>query len=128
MDGTVRYWRQGLLAGLLALGLALVPMQHARAMLDAARFALDYAMPDGTLPEICFGDHLSDGGHDGHPGAPACLDCLVVTPGLVMPPQVAPERSRVATAAGFGLARADPGRQVAWTPQRARAPPVRAVA
>ena len=119
----VRYWLQGLLAGLFALALALVPMQHARAMLDAALFALDYAMPDGTLPEICSGDHAPDEDHGQHTAAPACLDCLIVTPGLAGAPAIAPARSRVATAPGFDQERAEVGLQVAWAPQRARAPP-----
>lgn len=128
MGGTVRYWLQGLLAGLFALALALVPMQHARAMLDAAFFALDYAMLDGTLPEICSGDHAPDDDHGQHTAAPACLGCLIVTPGLVGPPAIAPARSRVATAAGFGQERAEVALPVAWTPQRARAPPFKSTA
>lgn len=124
MDATLRYRMQGLLAGLFALALTVVPIQHTRMVLETAAYALDYAMPDGALPDICAGDHLSGGDHGQHPGTPTCLDCLIAAaPALAAAPAVAPARSRLATAAGFGRERAHAGRQVAWTPQRARAPP-----
>ena len=129
MDARLRYRLQGLLAGLLALALTLGPVQHARAALETAAYALAYAMPDGTLPEICSGDHAPGDDHGQHAGAPVCVACLIVgLPALVAPPAVAPARSRMATAAGFGPGGADAGRQVVWTLQRARAPPSAAIA
>jgi hypothetical protein len=77
----------GLLAGLFALAIVPAPAEHARAVVERAAFAIAYAMPDGTLPELCADHGGSADGHDRHLPRPACYACvLMAAPGLQAPP------------------------------------------
>lgn len=128
MDARLRFWLNGLLAGLFALAILPVPGQHARATVERIAFIAAYAMPDGTLPEICSGhghpqDRPADG-HGQHPPIPDCLACvLMAAPGLAASPFLLPTPAVAPVDAGSGEIDAGPARGFAWPPHRARAPP-----
>jgi hypothetical protein len=118
-----------LFAGLFALAMALVPAQHASAVLARAMFVASYAMPHGTLPELCADGHASADDHGQHILAPACMACVVMAaPGLANPPAVLVVRVSPSATAGF---HAECSRTVlpsVWAPSRARAPPAQSIA
>ena len=126
MGARGRFWLSGLLAGLFALAILPFPSLHSRAVLQRAAFAAAYAMPDGSLPELCSG-HARSGtgdGHGPHLGAAPCLACLVMAaPGLPPPPFAVSGRVGAPRTARLDAAAAPAAPGVAWAPQRARAPP-----
>ena len=85
-----------------------------------------YAMPDGTLPQLCDG---SDGHHPPSPGQPHCPACLVAaSPGLLAPPLVV-VGTTAAPGMRLGLPAVDPPAAAPpWRPRLARAPPASAFA
>lgn len=110
-----------LLAGLFALASVAVPRLHAHAASHAPSAVVDlsaYAMPDGTLPELCLS---SDGAGDDPPHCFACR--LVAAPGVL--PAAAGSDRPVAEWVVAPAPRADaPVRADAvWRPTAARAPP-----
>ncbi len=126
----------GLLAGLFALAIVPFPALHASAVLERAAFAAAYAMPDGSLPEICSGharpgDAAGDAagdGHGGHLAAASCLACVVMAaPGLAPPPVLVRGRLGAPMAAARVAPDLPRGDGVAWAPQRARAPPAASI-
>ncbi len=124
----LRNWTMGLLAGLFALAIVPAPAEHARAVVERAAFAVAYAMPDGTLPDIC-GEHDGSTGHEQHLLTPACYACVIMAaPGLVALPLAA--ATRVATALETVRHDRDTSwlRQFAETSRQARAPPVAFIA
>ena len=129
MGASFRNLVQALIAGMFAFAMVLVPAQHARAVLERAVYVASYAMPDGTLPDICADGHSSADGHGGHVVAPACMACVVMgAPGLADPPSVVVARVVASTAARFASDCARNGLPVVWAPQRARAPPALSIA
>lgn len=112
----------GLLAGLLVLALLGAPAQHARMTVARATFALAYALPDGTLPDLCA--HRGAGGKGGHPPVLGCLACVLMTaPGLAAPPQGLAARLVRAEDAAFLGQGAPVDRQTSPARASARAPP-----
>ena len=117
-----RSWVLGILALLLTLTLGAAPAEHARMVLARAAAVAEagaahhaHGMPAGE----------QGGAHDRHLLAPACLACvLMAAPGLPAGPSATPERVAVVEAVllPFGPASGHPG--AAWTPTRARAPPL----
>lgn len=110
-----------LLSVILFAGLQLRPMAPSDPEVALAAFA----MPDGTLPQIC-------GGSDGHmprPGVPHCPACLGAhSPGLVTAP-VALGRVLSVPVAVAEIPPVHP-RQFgpSWPPHQPRAPPLAAFA
>jgi hypothetical protein len=101
-----------------------VPGLHARAVLERAAFAVAYALPDGSLPEICSGHDAEGDGHARHLLAPACLACvLMAAPGHAASSFLVAERPDMPVAAAPQADGFAPGRSLVWTPQSARAPP-----
>lgn len=118
-----RLWALGILALLLTLTLGAAPAEHARAVLARASAVVVEAGAARHAHGESAGEQ--DGAHDRHLFAPACLACvLMAAPGLPAGPSATPERiAAVETALLFhALALAHPG--AAWTPARARAPPL----
>lgn len=131
MAKRLNIWLKVLLVGLLALATVPVPGAHARSMVVAADFAAAYAMPDGTLPELCGGHgDLPDGaagtgpGHGGHHRLADCLGCIALGP-LALPGRAAalPVRRLVPVAPVPRVGVLVGGRQVAADSWHARAPP-----
>lgn len=121
----LKLWLNAILAGLFALAIVPAPAEQARAVVERAAFALAYAMPDGTLPELCADHSGSSEEHSQHLLTPACFVCvLMVTPGLPAPPFAPPAPIATAVAADRHDRNATGLRQVAWALQWARAPPL----
>jgi hypothetical protein len=126
MGAGARFWLSGLVAGLFALAILPFPSLHASAMLERAAFAAAYAMPDGSLPELCSGHALSEteDGHGQHLNAAPCLACLVMTAADLPPPSYAVGgRAGAPLAAWVDAAVAPAPPALAWAARRARAPP-----
>ena len=86
MPGSAQILLRLLLVAIMALASVAVPRLHIHAgphdLADTIDLAA-YALPDGTLPELCLS---SDGGGegDGHPSPPHCFACrLVAAPGIL---------------------------------------------
>jgi hypothetical protein len=126
VGATLRHWLTGLIAGLFALAVLPVPAEHSRAVIDRAGFALAYAMPDGTLPEIC--PDAGDPGdrHGGtHLATSICLACVVMAaPGLAARARPAADRHLAPVPAQLSPGVAVATRGLSPVPRRARAPPL----
>jgi hypothetical protein len=128
MRARIRRSLAGLLTGLFAFASVVAPTAHARAVIGKALFVAVYAMPDGTLPDIC-GHSEPIGEHGDHRLAPTCLACVIMAaPGLPNVPLAVAGRVRPAGVAPVVHERDLEGRQVAWTRQPARAPPADSIA
>lgn len=129
MGARLRRSLAALLTGLFALAIVVAPTAHARAVIGKALFVAAYAMPDGTLPDICGHAGAPVEHHGQHRSAPACLACIIMAaPGL---PDVPPAIAGRVMPAGVAPALHDrtvEGRQVAWARQPARAPPAGSIA
>lgn len=114
MERILRHVTQRLLVALLALALALVGFGH-RAFAPDALILSAYAMPDGTLPELCIqgsGDQTKD-----HAPCPACT----ISAAMQLPQTVS------LAAVELKVSQADwPATAQTLTPaHQARAPPAR---
>jgi hypothetical protein len=117
-------WLSALLAGVIALAALAAPPMHARMVWDGMVEHHLYAMPDGTLPDICpGGDNLAHSRHI----APPCDACvLVAAPGILPAPAFAAQRTaRVRTTLRRPSGPAFRAGRIRHT-QRARGPPPRA--
>lgn len=129
MGARLRYVLNGLLAGLFALAMVAAPSEHARAVLDRAAFAVAYAMPDGSLPELCSDHGEQTDGHGQHLIASACLACVIMAaPGLADRPSVTLSRPETAGRADLRSDDVTHRRQGAWASSHARAPPTASIA
>lgn len=129
MGARLRYALNGLLAGLFALAMVAAPTEHARAVLERAAFAVAYAMPDGTLPELCSDHGEPADGHGQHLFAPACLACVIMAaPGLADRPSVTLNRAETPGRADLRIDDVTHRRQHAWALSHARAPPAVSIA
>ena len=118
------FFSKALLAGLFALAMVSAPAEHARAVLGRALFVAAYAMPDGTLPDLCAHEGGTEDEHGQHVVAPACLACVIMAaPGLADRPPAVPLRSATSAPLEFHAGNVIGWQETAWAPQRARAPP-----
>lgn len=122
IPGMRRFLLHLLVVGLFAMAGTAVPRMHVHAASHVPAVTVDlsaYAMPDGTLPELCLGAGEADGG-----APPHCFACrLVAMPGVL--PAVAAFDRPLAEPMDMPAPRAGvaPREPVAWRPDAARAPP-----
>lgn len=116
-----------LLTGLFALAIAVAPTLQARAHIERAVFTASYAMPDGTLPEICGGHDQPVDQHGHH--TPDCSACvLMASPALWDVSSFVARRLEAPGSVRFAPDVVAIGRPAAWAPHRARAPPADSIA
>ena len=124
MRTRLRFWLTGLLAGLFALAIVPAPAEHARAVLAQAVFVADYAMPDGTLPDLCSDHGEPVDGHGRHLLEPACFACVIMAaPGLPIPCFIQAARIDAVAAADLRDRESVEALQAAWAARWARGPP-----
>jgi hypothetical protein len=124
MGAWLRFWLTGLLAGLFASAILLAPALQARMLIERATFVVAYGLPDGTLPELCSEHDRQSDGHDRHAATSACSACVIMAaPGLPYPSCLTVASTGPAALAEHVGNDAGPKPQLAWAPQRARAPP-----
>lgn len=115
-----------LLTGLFALAIVAAPTLQARAHIERAVFAANYAMPDGTLPTICGGHDQPVDQHRHH--TPDCSACvLMASPALSDHSPFVARRLEAPGSARFVLDVVASGQPIAWAPHRARAPPAQSI-
>ncbi len=87
MTRFARQFSQNVMALLLAVALAVLGLGHRMALHDPVDLSA-YAMPDGTLPELCHDRGTAEHGAKDQPPCPACriIAAVELPPIITLPP------------------------------------------
>ena len=121
MRALTRSWLSRLCTALWLLTAALISAAHGRPPAPDEAALAAFALPDGTLPELCAAGHGDGGAPD---AARHCLDCLLAAASGLAPSLAAFGRVRASLARAERTAGEVAPSRLVWEPQRARAPPL----
>ena len=87
MSRFARQFAQNVMVLLLAVGLTALGFGHRMGLHDAVDLSA-YAMPDGTLPELCHDGETAEHGAKDQPPCPACriIPAVELPPIITLPP------------------------------------------